>query len=202
MNFPLTLVVTPSLSLPRWSLVNLRNIYIKLMMARLSSASTAAPNLQKISQPFLRRKISLGSWISQPREQTLSRPFILRWVVQAFHCVGLGAHYSQITGRVITGSSLNDSFVFLDHTVPVWSRSPDTPRLPSSSPGTAGAKLLGHCTWPLSITLPRTVEVATSSGETRECHLPETFLERHTPVSVQYDLTLHISKGKLRSDSQ
>ncbi|KAF9453506.1 hypothetical protein P691DRAFT_755560 [Macrolepiota fuliginosa MF-IS2] len=110
--------------------------------------------------------------------------------------------FIAITGRVITGSSTNDCFVFLNHVLPIWSKSPEAPRLPSSSEGTTGAKLLGQCVWPLSITLPRTVGVPTGSGESRACRLPETFLERHTQVSVQYDITLTISRGKLRSDSQ
>ncbi|KAJ3564409.1 hypothetical protein NP233_g8319 [Leucocoprinus birnbaumii] len=107
-----------------------------------------------------------------------------------------------ITGRVLTGSSSDDCFVFLNHVLPVWSKIQDLPRIPSDSEGTTGTKLQGDCVWPLSIALPRTVEVPTGSGESRFCRLPETFLERQTQVSVQYDFTLHISRGKLRSDSQ
>jgi hypothetical protein len=36
----------------------------------------------------------------------------------------------------------------------------------------------------------------------QEYRLPETFLERRTRVSVQYDLKLHISRGKLRASSE
>lgn len=78
----------------------------------------------------------------------------------------------------------------------------DTPRLPSPSQGTTANKLFGHCVWPLSIPLPRTVAVPTGSGETRTCRLPETFLEQNTRVSVQYDLTINISRGRLRSDNR
>ncbi|EKM78643.1 hypothetical protein AGABI1DRAFT_59597 [Agaricus bisporus var. burnettii JB137-S8] len=112
------------------------------------------------------------------------------------------AIYITITGRVVTGSSEGDSFIFLRHNVPVWSRASDAPRLPSSSQNTTGTKLLGNCIWPLSIAIPRTVKVATGTGDTQECRLPETFLERHTRVSVQYDLKLHISRGKLRASSE
>lgn len=108
----------------------------------------------------------------------------------------------MITGRVLTGSSSDDCFVFLNHVLPVWSKSQDASRIPSDSEGTMGTKLHGDCIWPLSIALPRTVEVPTGSSETRFCRLPETFLERQTQVSVQYDFTLHISRGKLRADSQ
>ena len=78
----------------------------------------------------------------------------------------------------------------------------DTPRMQSSSQGTTSSKLFGHCVWPLSIPLPRTVVVPTGSGEMRSCHLPETFLERNTRVSVQYELTINISRGILRSDNR
>jgi len=107
-----------------------------------------------------------------------------------------------VTGRIITGSSINDCFVFLNLTQPIWAKSMDTPRMPSLSEGTASNKLLGHCVWRLSIPLPRTVTVPLGAGEMRPCRLPETFLERNTPVSVQYDLTISISRGMLRSDNR
>ena len=107
-----------------------------------------------------------------------------------------------MTGRIITGSSINDCFVFLNLTQPIWAKSMDTPRMPSPSEGTASNKLLGHCVWQLSIPLPRTVNVPLGSGEMRPCRLPETFLERNTPVSVQYDLTIIVSRGMLRSDNR
>jgi hypothetical protein len=78
----------------------------------------------------------------------------------------------------------------------------DTPRIQSSSEGTTSSKLFGHCVWPLSFPLPKTVVVPTGSGEMRSCRLPETFLERDTRVSVQYDLTINISRGILRSDNR
>ncbi|CAA7267040.1 unnamed protein product [Cyclocybe aegerita] len=107
-----------------------------------------------------------------------------------------------VTGRIITGSNIDDSFVFLHHTQPIWSKSPDAPRVPSPSEGASANKLVGHCFWPLSIPLPRTVNVPAGSGETRPFRLPETFLERHTKVSVQYDLTIVLSRGKLRADNR
>jgi hypothetical protein len=61
---------------------------------------------------------------------------------------------------------------------------------------------MGHCVWPLSIVLPRTMSVPSGSGEMRPFRLPETFLERQTRVSVQYDLTIIVSRGKLRADNR
>lgn len=68
--------------------------------------------------------------------------------------------------------------------------------------GTTGTKLLGHCVWKLSIVLPRAVTLPSSLGEPGPFRLPETFLERHTRASIQYDLGILISRGKLRADSQ
>ena len=91
--------------------------------------------------------------------------------------------------------------MFLNYTLPIWSKSPDAPRVPSPSEGASASKLLGRCEWPLSISLPQTVELATGGGDVRSFKLPETFLERYTPVSIQYDLKVIVSRGKLRSDN-
>ncbi|KAH9481700.1 hypothetical protein JR316_0006227 [Psilocybe cubensis] len=107
---------------------------------------------------------------------------------------------ATVTGRIITGSGVDDCFVFLSQTQPIWSKSPDTPRVPSPSEGASSNKLLGHCVWPLSIPLARTVTVPSGSGDLKSFRLPETFLERQTRVSVQYDLTVVVSRGKLRAD--
>jgi len=108
----------------------------------------------------------------------------------------------QVTGRIITGPNIDDSFVFLNHTQPIWSKSPDSPRLPSLSDGALGDRLLGHCVWPLSIPISRTANAPTGAGDTRSFRLPETFLERHTRVSIQYDLMINVSRGKLRADNR
>ncbi|KAF9466644.1 hypothetical protein BDZ94DRAFT_1157821 [Collybia nuda] len=109
---------------------------------------------------------------------------------------------ATVTGRIITGSGADDIFTFLSQSLPIWSKSADVPRLPSSSVGTSQSKLLGHCVWPLSIPIPKTVVAPSGTGDMQPFRLPETFLERHTSASVQYDFTIVISRGKLRSDSQ
>jgi len=107
-----------------------------------------------------------------------------------------------MTGRIITGSSVSDSFVFLSQSLPIWSKSPDVPRLPSTSEGAQGPKLLGQCVWPLNIAIPRTVNCPGEGGDIRTFRLPETFLERHTVASIQYDLTVQVSRGILRADQK
>lgn len=107
-----------------------------------------------------------------------------------------------VTGRIITGANAGDTVTFLNHSLPIWSKSRDVPRIPSPSEGASKAKLLGRCEWPLSIPLPRTVVAPNGTGSKETYHLPETFLERHTNASVQYDFTIHISRGLTRSDSR
>jgi hypothetical protein len=107
-----------------------------------------------------------------------------------------------VTGRIITGSQIDDCFIFLNLTQPIWAKSMVTPRMPSPSEGASSNKLIGHCVWPLSIPLPRMVTVPSGSGDERSFRLPETFLERNTRVSVQYDLTINVLRGMLRTDNR
>jgi hypothetical protein len=108
-----------------------------------------------------------------------------------------------VKGRILTGANADDSYTFLDLTHPIWSKSPNDPRVPSSSEGANSNKLHGLCVWPLSIPIPKVVGIPSSQGDAPQIfQLPETFLERHSGASVQYDLTIRISRGKLRSDSQ
>lgn len=100
-----------------------------------------------------------------------------------------------VSGKVLSANS--DVFEFLNFTTPIWSKSPDHPRLPSSSQGTSGTKLRGRCSWELGIPLPREVDV---NG--RMSGLPETFTDRGVGLTVQYELVIKIGRGKLRSDSR
>ncbi|KAJ3739216.1 hypothetical protein DFH05DRAFT_1514389 [Lentinula detonsa] len=104
-----------------------------------------------------------------------------------------------VRGRVITGPRSDETVTFLTILHPIWARSADTPRTPSPSEGANGTKLFGNCIWSFSIPLPKTVAVGKSGAQFR---LPETFSERYLAASVQYDLTIHVSRGKFRTDSQ
>ncbi|KAJ4477348.1 hypothetical protein J3R30DRAFT_3291186 [Lentinula aciculospora] len=106
---------------------------------------------------------------------------------------------AMVRGRIITGPRSDETVTFLTILHPIWARSTDTPRTPSLSEGASGSKLFGDCIWSFSIPLPKSVDVQKSG--VNYC-LPETFSERDLAVSVQYDLTIHISRGKLRTDSQ
>jgi hypothetical protein len=168
------------------------------------SKCTVVPSLPSLCRHSSRRKKSTAFSRSTWRRVILYRPSQLRlvcFVQTTFYPSQLTPLSRQVTGRIITGSNINDSFAFLDYTQPIWAKSPDTPRLPSPSDSALSDKLVGHCVWPLSISIARTVDAPTGAGDTRSFRLPETFLERYTKVSVQYDLTINVSRGKLRADS-
>ncbi|KAG7451337.1 uncharacterized protein BT62DRAFT_927015 [Guyanagaster necrorhizus] len=103
---------------------------------------------------------------------------------------------ATVTGRVITGAGMDDVCSFLNITIPVWTKNGNSR---SPSPASENNKLCGRHTFPFSIVLPRTVSLTVREPKT--FRLPETFLERHTPATVQYDLIITISRGKMRSDS-
>ncbi|KAK7032321.1 hypothetical protein VNI00_013280 [Paramarasmius palmivorus] len=108
----------------------------------------------------------------------------------------------EISGRIVTGARTDDTHTFLNIVHPIWSKSPEGPRTPSPSEGASGSKLSGRCLWPFSISLPRAINTSTGSTPGEEFLLPETFTEPDTHATVQYELTLHVSRGKLRSDNR
>lgn len=113
----------------------------------------------------------------------------------------------SVTGKVITGAKSGDLHTFLSYSHPLWSKSMGDPRSisqPSSpSHGRFSGKLSGNYSWPFSFNLPKKVTLRPSSAEPSQTYrLPQTFLERLKMASVQYDLTVHFTRTKLRPDSQ
>ena len=72
----------------------------------------------------------------------------------------------------------------------------------SPSPKRYSGKLFGSYFWPFSITLPSHVSLNTSSALSGPFRLPETFLERHSQTSIQYDIEAHIIRSRFRVDSK
>lgn len=67
-----------------------------------------------------------------------------------------------------------------------------------------GGKLTGRYTWPFSFSIHPISEAAgpSTASNTAILTLPQSFQERNVAVSVHYDLTLRISRGKLRADKK
>jgi hypothetical protein len=93
-----------------------------------------------------------------------------------------------VVGKVVSGPS--DPLVFLQMEYVLWRR-------PDQGSGEATEKIRGDCDFPFSFTLPRKISMDGSSA----CRPPQTFTERESRVSVQYELTVKLEKGRLRSDA-
>ncbi|RDB25885.1 hypothetical protein Hypma_006734 [Hypsizygus marmoreus] len=109
----------------------------------------------------------------------------------------------SVKGQIITGASPGDQYTFLDIATNLWSQSLGDPRNPSSVPSDIKFtdKLRGDYCWPFSIPLPREVVLCVGAqNESQTFHLPQTFVERHTRASIQYEVILHLSRSKLRTD--
>jgi hypothetical protein len=104
----------------------------------------------------------------------------------------------HVTGRVVTGSAPTDCITFLDIAVPLWAK-------PSSRSGSPFAgqsenmppKLHGTFKFPFSIPIPSSI-----AFDYQKFALPHSFTEKHTRVSVCYELTVRVSRGKLRANNQ
>ncbi|KAF8165675.1 hypothetical protein B0H34DRAFT_647443 [Crassisporium funariophilum] len=113
-----------------------------------------------------------------------------------------------LRGRIITSSYEDGTYTFLEHPVTSWNRSHGDPRSSSASPTGSGAsrtkksdgKLTGKYSWPFSFPFPQ--EVAIRQRNQKVYPTPQSFLDRKTKVSVQYDLVVRMTHGMLRSDTK
>ncbi|KAJ7177035.1 hypothetical protein C8R46DRAFT_889265 [Mycena filopes] len=88
----------------------------------------------------------------------------------------------SVVGSIVTGPLVDDTAVFLKLPTVLWSRkalSAHTERI-----------------WPFSIPLPGEVNIRGASYA-----LPESFLERHTRVSVIYEISIVVSRGLFRPNT-
>ncbi|KAJ7158492.1 hypothetical protein C8R46DRAFT_1002107 [Mycena filopes] len=104
-----------------------------------------------------------------------------------------------IRGQIITGPQDKDRVYFLDTSTPLWLKGMPNPSGASVSNG----KLSGDYHWPFSISLPKEVTLADSTGKKATTyHLPQSFLERTSRASVYYELFVHIARSTLRVDNK
>jgi len=108
----------------------------------------------------------------------------------------------SVKGTIITAVDPGGCYEFLDCVQTLWSKSMGDPRQSGSTQGKFNGKLFGTYLWPFSFQLPVEVYVPRLKGlPPQSFRLPQTFRERHTRPSVQYELDLCITRGKLRSNS-
>ena len=105
---------------------------------------------------------------------------------------------------MITSAYEDGTWTFLDHTITSWARTNGDPRTDaplSSNTKKFEGKLSGNCSQPFSFPFPK--EVATGiQGEQQTYPTPQSFSERDTRGSVQYELVLRVTHGILRPDSK
>jgi len=83
----------------------------------------------------------------------------------------------------------------------LWSKENGDPRNPS--PSRYSGKLCGHYEWRFTLEIPIAVTLAaTNHFRAGTFHLPQTFLERRFPTSVQYFLVVHIDRSRFRVNSR
>ena len=108
----------------------------------------------------------------------------------------------QVRGRFLPGhSDLLEHHTLFEFSNTMWPKDSDgTVAIPVHSHG----KLSGTYSWPFSVSIPEKIQFARgSTGSTPETngHIPpQTFMERIVTASVQYEVTLHIGRGKLKTD--
>ncbi|KAH9481702.1 hypothetical protein JR316_0006229 [Psilocybe cubensis] len=123
----------------------------------------------------------------------------------------------SIRGQVIMGANRGEQMTFIEISHTLWSpatggeqmsinsnhsnapatqeQAPAASSLNSSQPSKVKGKLQGDYMWPFSIELPNQV---VWGGKTFS--LPQTFYERHARASITYEVSLQLSRGKLRAD--
>ncbi|KAJ7067171.1 hypothetical protein C8F01DRAFT_1247565 [Mycena amicta] len=98
-------------------------------------------------------------------------------------------------GQVIPGPDEKDPLSFLELKSVLWSKERGDPR----NPAMPARKLSGHYEWPFTIEIPNSVAVPGHRGSFR---LPQSFLERRFPTSVQYVLVVHITRSRFHVNSR
>ncbi|KDR78971.1 hypothetical protein GALMADRAFT_244680 [Galerina marginata CBS 339.88] len=129
---------------------------------------------------------------------------------------GIQSVVVSVTGQVIVGANQGEQLTFIDISQTLWSHfdgepqntnsddgnsSPEGTDVPTGSPPKFTGKLQGDYTWQFSIDLPK--EVVLPSGPRNQPHVfnpPQTFNERHTRASINYEVSVRFTRGKLRTD--
>ncbi|KAJ7170925.1 hypothetical protein C8R43DRAFT_875644 [Mycena crocata] len=105
-------------------------------------------------------------------------------------------------GQIVPGPADKDALTFVEVAATLWSRETGDPRDPSASSKHSG-KLSGHYEWPFTLEMPTSVILAEiSNSRSGTFRLPQTFLERRFPTSIQYVLVVHINRSRFRVNSR
>jgi hypothetical protein len=88
---------------------------------------------------------------------------------------------------------------FLEVASTLWTKEDGDPRNPDSPCG----KLCGHYEWPFTLEIPVAVTLAaTNHFRAGTFRVPQTFIERRFPTSIQYFLVVHVDRSRFRVNSR
>ncbi|KAJ7592896.1 hypothetical protein C8J56DRAFT_484812 [Mycena floridula] len=115
-----------------------------------------------------------------------------------------------VKGQILSSSprnghlSVETGLVFVEDTKILWSKEMGDPRAPSSQPSRYSGKLSGRYSWPFRFVLPSTITLSSSGspGSHGPFRLPESFLERDSQTTIQYELEAHILRSRFRVNSK
>lgn len=106
----------------------------------------------------------------------------------------------ELRGQIVSSGHFSTACVFLDELKTLWCKEMGDPRHPSST--RFSGKLSGSYLWAFSFALPSHVTLNACSTQSGLFRLPEAFLERHSQISIQYDIEAHIVRSRFRVNSK
>lgn len=95
-----------------------------------------------------------------------------------------------------------EHFTIFEMSDTVWSKDADEI---ATNPLLSNKKLSGAHSWPFTFSLPEQVQFRTSGTTgsvqgTTQHHVPQSFIERTLAGSVQYEIFMHVGRGKFKTD--
>ncbi|KAJ7743677.1 hypothetical protein DFH07DRAFT_979421, partial [Mycena maculata] len=91
----------------------------------------------------------------------------------------------KVAGAVVAGPLVDDRTVFWKLSSSLWTRKNSPPEI-------------GRHVWPFAFPIPSEV---TNSGSPANFKLPESFLERHTRITVLYEISVIVTRGMFRTEN-
>ena len=106
-------------------------------------------------------------------------------------------------GRLVVGNSDDQKIVFLEFSSVLWGKQHHrTSSISRPSSLSADALASGKHEWPFALEMPKHAVIQGTPDSQETCPLPESFLERHTRVSINYAITVCIDRGRFRNRSE
>jgi hypothetical protein len=116
-----------------------------------------------------------------------------------------------ITGQIVTGSRPEESIPFLEHRTCLWPGSSthinseattasSASNNPSPVASESGNGSYHH--WPFVVHLPKHLSIDDGTGVQQTYRLPQTLMERNSPVGINYHIAVKVSRRRFHTDSK